>query len=272
MEGDKAHTQTKMQFGYTSDTWNVQNFKPGCSFQPLPPEGEWLIETLLSRGVLSSHQRPDSLIINVYQRGDSIKPHIDHPQYERPFCTVSLSSSAQMGLGSKIPIRSMGNFDSPYEVTLPARSVMVLDGNGANIARHCIPSVAEYRVSWTLRRMPVWVREHLHASEVTSSNNPSSVTCSSQEPNQAEEAEPSRSVFVSKLTRKTTKIEVFDLFSSFGSLRQVIRFHGKDSAIVEFEHEEDCERCTETQPAPSLNGMQLQVKSCRGWRQPSTKT
>jgi hypothetical protein len=36
---------------------------------------------------------------------------------------------------------------------LPRRSILTLDGNSADVARHCVPSVTARRISITLRRM-----------------------------------------------------------------------------------------------------------------------
>jgi len=221
------HAQTKLQFGYTADQWK-KVFHPHtratrARVEPLPEEAEWLIEALISRGVLQHHQRPDSLIVNVYELGDCIKPHIDDPNYERPFCTVSLSSSVQMGLGSKISVRAQGVYDCPFELTLPARSVLVLDGNGANLAKHCIPSVPQYRVSWTLRRMPLWVREQLETQRNSDAVCKDNGGDSNEEKPTMEVLPPClSSVWVTKLPRKTSKLQVAELFSPFGSLCEVL--------------------------------------------------
>ena len=37
-------------------------------------------------GVLPAAVRPDTVIVNVYNEGDCIPPHVDHPVYPRPFC------------------------------------------------------------------------------------------------------------------------------------------------------------------------------------------
>ena len=42
------------------------------------------------------------------------------------------------------------------QVVLPRRSLLVLQGNGADVAKHCIPKVKERRISITLRKMPEW--------------------------------------------------------------------------------------------------------------------
>jgi len=80
--------------------------------------------------VLPAEKRPDSVIINVYGEGDCIPPHVDHADYERPFCTMSLLSEADMVLGSRIQTVEANVFRGGLSIPLPRRSVMVLRGNG----------------------------------------------------------------------------------------------------------------------------------------------
>ena len=47
---------------------------------------------LEARGVVAAADRPDSCIVNLYERGDCIPPHIDHRDFARPFVTLSLLS------------------------------------------------------------------------------------------------------------------------------------------------------------------------------------
>ena len=62
----------------------------------LPPMLEDLIDRLVASGVLPREKRPNSAIINVYSEGDCIPPHIDHHDFTRPFCTVSMLSTQVM--------------------------------------------------------------------------------------------------------------------------------------------------------------------------------
>jgi alkylated DNA repair protein alkB family protein 5 len=103
---------------------------------------------------------PDSCIVNVYEPGDFIPPHIDHQDYPRPFSTLSLLSTAHMIFSENIQGTDDGGFAGEpgrsKNITLPERSVMVLDGNGADVVKHCLPPVSERRFSITLRKMPHW--------------------------------------------------------------------------------------------------------------------
>ena len=51
-----------------------------------------MVARLEARGVVAAADRPDSCIVNVYERGDCIPPHIDHRDFARPFVTLSLLS------------------------------------------------------------------------------------------------------------------------------------------------------------------------------------
>jgi hypothetical protein len=70
-------------------------------------------------GILPKHKEPDTAIINVYDVEDCIPPHIDHHDFDRPFCTISLLSEQHIMFGSKIISRGPGDFVCDYEMPLP---------------------------------------------------------------------------------------------------------------------------------------------------------
>ena len=70
-------------------------------------------------GILPKHKEPDTAIINVYDVEDCIPPHIDHHDFDRPFCTISLLSEQHIMFGSKIISRGPGDFVGDYEMPLP---------------------------------------------------------------------------------------------------------------------------------------------------------
>ncbi|XP_020578067.1 uncharacterized protein LOC110023143 [Phalaenopsis equestris] len=104
-------------------------------------------------GINQGNCIPISCIINIYEEGDCIPPHIDHHDFVRLFCTVSFISESSMLFSTDIEIIGPGEFQGPVEISLPRGSVMILKGNGADIAKHCIPGVRHCRVSITFRRM-----------------------------------------------------------------------------------------------------------------------
>ncbi|KAH0451682.1 hypothetical protein IEQ34_018981 [Dendrobium chrysotoxum] len=84
-----------------------------------------MINRLITSHILPINCVPDNCIINIYEPGDCIPPHIDSHDFIRPFCTVSFLS----------------------------KFVLALNGNGSNLAKHCIPAVSYKRISVTFRKM-----------------------------------------------------------------------------------------------------------------------
>ena len=68
---------------------------------PFPPILERLVDRLTSHGFLPADVRPDSCIINQYDAGDCIPPHVDHPSYHRPISTLSLLGEEAMLVGTR---------------------------------------------------------------------------------------------------------------------------------------------------------------------------
>eukprot|EP00900_Chrysochromulina_parva_P008544 jgi/Chrpa1/17691/Chrysochromulina_OHIO_Genome00006143-RA len=124
--------------------------EPVCG---MPPFLHDIIDRMVQRGIFTAQTRPDSCIINFYTEGDCIPPHIDHLDFTRPFVTLSLLSEQPILFGEKIAIVNDGEFAAPFSIPLPVGSVLVLDGNGANVAKHCVPAVGADRVSITFRQI-----------------------------------------------------------------------------------------------------------------------
>lgn len=64
-------------------------------------------------------KEPDTAIVNVYDSEDCIPPHIDHHDFDRPFCTISLLSEESIMFGTKIISRGPGDFACDYQIPLP---------------------------------------------------------------------------------------------------------------------------------------------------------
>ncbi|XP_058724971.1 RNA demethylase ALKBH9B-like [Vicia villosa] len=124
-----------------------------ASIDPLPDLFKVIIRRLVKWHVLPTTCVPDSCIVNVYEEGDCIPPHIDNHDFVRPFCTVSFLSECDILFGSNLRIVGPGEFDGVFAIPLPVGSVLVLNGNGADVAKHCVPAVPAKRISITFRRM-----------------------------------------------------------------------------------------------------------------------
>lgn len=130
---------------------------PGISprdlVEPIPPLLKRTIKRLVRWHVLPPECIPDSCIVNIYDVGDCIPPHIDHHDFLRPFCTLSLLSDAFIVFGNTLSIVAPGEFKGVSRLLLPRGSVLVIKGNGADVAKHAIPAVKNKRISITFRKM-----------------------------------------------------------------------------------------------------------------------
>ncbi|KAI3989482.1 hypothetical protein MKX01_022757 [Papaver californicum] len=120
---------------------------------PIPNLLKVMIRRLVQWQVLPATCVPDSCIVNIYDEGDCIPPHIDNLDFVRPFCTVSFLSECDIVFGSTLKIEGPGEFSGSAAIPLPVGSVLVLKGNGADVAKHCVPAVPCKRISITFRKM-----------------------------------------------------------------------------------------------------------------------
>ncbi|CAI9766721.1 unnamed protein product [Fraxinus pennsylvanica] len=147
-----------LQFGccynYTVDEeGNPPGILKNEMVDPLPHLFKAMIERLIMWHVLPPSCVPDSCIVNIYEEGDCITPHIDSHDFVRPFCTVSFLSKCDVLFGSNLKIVGAGDFTGALAISLPVGSVLVLNGNGADVAKHCVPAVPTRRISITFRKM-----------------------------------------------------------------------------------------------------------------------
>ncbi|GMJ07887.1 hypothetical protein like AT2G17970 [Hibiscus trionum] len=120
---------------------------------PIPNLFKVIIRRLIGWHVLPPTCVPDSCIVNIYEEGDCIPPHIDNHDFVRPFCTVSFLSECNIVFGTNLKVVGAGEFSGSFLIPLPVGSVLVINGNGADVAKHCVPAVPSKRISITFRRM-----------------------------------------------------------------------------------------------------------------------
>ncbi|XP_008790040.2 RNA demethylase ALKBH9B-like [Phoenix dactylifera] len=100
---------------------------------PIPHLFKVIIRRLIRWHVLPAACIPDSCIVNIYEPGDCIPPHIDSHDFARPFCTVSFLSECNILFGSNLKVAGAG--ESSVPISLPVGSVLVLNGNVADVAK-----------------------------------------------------------------------------------------------------------------------------------------
>ncbi|KAL5705986.1 mRNA N(6)-methyladenine demethylase [Ranunculus cassubicifolius] len=120
---------------------------------PIPILFKSMIRRMVKWRILPPTCIPNSCIVNIYDEGDCIPPHIDHHDFVRPFCTVSFLTEANILFGSNLKVVAPGEFSGPASIPLPVGSVLILQGNGADVAKHCVPAVPGKRISITFRKM-----------------------------------------------------------------------------------------------------------------------
>ncbi|CAH8254984.1 unnamed protein product [Arabidopsis lyrata] len=150
-------------FNYrTSKAGNPAGILKHETVDPLPHLFKVIIRRLVKWHVLPPTCVPDCCVVNIYDEGDCIPPHIDNHDFLRPFCTVSFLSECNILFGSNLKVKETGEYTGgSYSLPLPVGSVLVLNGNGADVAKHCVPEVPTKRISITFRKMdeskwPVW--------------------------------------------------------------------------------------------------------------------
>ncbi|KAH0455228.1 hypothetical protein IEQ34_015260 [Dendrobium chrysotoxum] len=84
-------------------------------------------------------------IINIYDPSDYIPPHIDSYDFVRPFSTMSFLSECHMIFAHKIKIAEPGEFIGSASIPLSVGFVLILNSNGAHLAKHCIPDFCYFR-------------------------------------------------------------------------------------------------------------------------------
>lgn len=86
---------------------------------PLPSLFKVIIKRLIRWHVLPPSCVPDSCIVNIYEEGDCIPPHIDNHDFVRPFCTISFLSECNIVFGRDLKIEGPGEFSGAIAIPLP---------------------------------------------------------------------------------------------------------------------------------------------------------
>lgn len=87
---------------------------------PLPHLFKVIITRLVKWHVLPPTCVPDCCVVNIYDEGDCIPPHIDNHDFLRPFCTVSFLSECNILFGTNLKVEETGEYSGGlYSLPLP---------------------------------------------------------------------------------------------------------------------------------------------------------
>ena len=80
--------------------------------QKLPQHLQALVELLLAAGIYPPEQAPQHVLINSYDKGAGIPPHMDGPLYSPRVATITLGGPAVMAFHKALPDGSPGELAS----------------------------------------------------------------------------------------------------------------------------------------------------------------
>lgn len=92
----------------------------------LPPLFKEIVKRMVSWNILPSTCIPNSCIVNIYEEGDCIPPHVDHHDFVRPFCSLSLLTECNIVFGSTLKVVGPGDFSGPVSIPLPVGYVCLI--------------------------------------------------------------------------------------------------------------------------------------------------
>ncbi|PKU61839.1 ALKBH5 [Dendrobium catenatum] len=127
---------------------------------PIPNLFKIMIKRLITSHVLPINCVHDNCIINIYEPSDCIPPHIASHDFVKSFSIVSFLRECNIMFGHKLEIVGSGEFIGSASISLPVESVLVLNGNGDDLAKHCISTVSCKRIYVTFRKMDKAKRPH----------------------------------------------------------------------------------------------------------------
>ena len=117
-------------YGYRYD-YKARKVDPSMYLGPLPVWAQSLAVRLVAEGHMPT--APDQLIVNEYQPGQGISPHVDCvPCFGPVVCSVTLGSQCVLEL-------SEGKSDENESLLLERGSLLVLAGQARYKWRHAIP-------------------------------------------------------------------------------------------------------------------------------------
>lgn len=83
-----------------------------CCLQKLPHFLQALVELLVAAGIYPPEQAPQHVLVNSYDRGAGIPPHMDGPLYSPCVATITLGGPALMAFHEALPDETPGELAS----------------------------------------------------------------------------------------------------------------------------------------------------------------
>lgn len=143
--------------------------------EPIPTILDAIIDRLIRWNLISGNRRPDSCIINFFNEGDYSQPHMHSNHFERPFYTLPLLSECTMVFGRVISMDHPGDYSGSFKHSLVAGSLLAMQGNSVDIARHSICSSPQKRIIITFVKVQP-KKPHDFSSSRTSIPHPPSLS------------------------------------------------------------------------------------------------
>ncbi|XP_024520057.1 uncharacterized protein LOC9662435 isoform X1 [Selaginella moellendorffii] len=142
--------------------------------EPMPAFLESIIDRLVKCQVVPASKRPDSCSISVLEPGDYMPPH-KHNNFEQPLFILSLGSQSELAFGRNLKANSSST-DEKYKVGLPAGSVLVLEGNSAQMVQCAVQPLQSTRMLVTFGKMANKSLKAIIGSPTSPSGSPVSPT------------------------------------------------------------------------------------------------
>ncbi|KAL5721821.1 hypothetical protein ACHQM5_005417 [Ranunculus cassubicifolius] len=111
--------------------------------EAIPSLLEDVIERLVSSQVVPV--KPDSCVIDFFNEADHSQPHVCPNSFGRPVCVLFLTE-CDITFGKVIGAAHSGEYRGALKLSMSPGSVLSMQGNSSDIARHAIPSIRKQRI------------------------------------------------------------------------------------------------------------------------------
>nr|VDC63942.1 unnamed protein product [Brassica rapa] len=117
--------------------------------EPIPSFISDIIERLVSKQIIPV--KPDACIIDFFNEGDHSQPHMFVPWFGRPVGILSLSE-CEFTFGRVIVSDYPGDYMGSLKLSLTPGSLLLVEGNSADLAKFAIHSIPKKRILITFTK------------------------------------------------------------------------------------------------------------------------